>query len=537
MGNRGGHPFSLINKLIIGKQQSGQKSLQYHLMSEQNPHVVRVHRILKKLEQVRAANLSCFGSEKHQFQLNPPTTEAELQTFESQHQVQLPADYRAFLQYAGNGGAGPYYGIYPLKMWNDLVDWTVDDVPDNVLSLPCPLYPDLPPTAGWDEGLGEVSPYQGTLSLGTQGCSYVMQLIITGPFAGRVVYGDADLHPPYLVREPDFLSWYERWLDELLQGYNIHWFGHGPGGGEVDFFRILDDPQASDKLKSEAAWAFARLPRLSDAAARLIPGYLAHRVAGVRSGALAAIQTFELQETAGGASQWLNDHDAGVRAQAVRALMKLDPQRWAGPVLHLLHEESEESVASTAFFRLKEAGVLSRAELLNIIQRTSLGNLRSLATYYMEWAAEDVPLLIDLLADPNQEVRRYALMGLRRVKEPTADSLPAVLELLSRETDALLIGSILKFLGELAEPSTVPTLLHWATAADDFHRLDAIESLAKIGDERAVPLAQAMLAEDRPPIRRDESGLTSQSSVYTIRTLVQETLKKSPNPVLRRLAG
>jgi HEAT repeat protein len=505
-------------------------------MSEQNPHVARVHRILQKLEQVRAGNLSCFGSEKHQFRLNPPLTEAELQAFEAQHEVRLPADYRTFLQYAGNGGAGPYYGLYPLKMWNDLVDWTLDDVPDNILALPCPLYPELPPTNNWDEGLGEVSPYQGTLSLGTQGCSYVMQLIVTGPFAGRVVYGDADLNPPYMVHEPDFLAWYERWLDELLQGYNIHWFGHGPGGGEADLFCILDDPQANDRLKSEAAWAFVRLPRLSDTAARLIPGYLAHRVAGVRSGALATIRTFKLHEAAGGATQWLNDHSPEVRGQAVRALMELDPQYWAGPIRRFLHEEPEESVASTAFFRLKEAGMLPRAELLNIIQHSPLGNLRSLATYYMEWAAEDLPLLTHLLSDPNQEVRRYAVMGLRRLKGPVNDSLPAVLELLSQENDALLTTSILKLFGELGDPSTVPTLLQWATANDDFHRLDAIEALAKIGDERAAPIAQAMLAEDRQPIRRNESGLTAQSSVNTIRDLVKKALKASPNPVLRRLA-
>ncbi len=38
-----------------------------------------------------------------EFRLNAPLTEAESQTFEEQR-IRLPDDYRAFLQYAGNGG-------------------------------------------------------------------------------------------------------------------------------------------------------------------------------------------------------------------------------------------------------------------------------------------------------------------------------------------------------------------------------------------------------------------------------------------------
>jgi hypothetical protein len=83
-------------------------------MSKQNPDLTRVHRILQKLEQVRARNLSCFGSESHAFRLNPPLPEADLQAFETSHHIRLPEAYRTFLKHAGNGGAGPYYGIFPL---------------------------------------------------------------------------------------------------------------------------------------------------------------------------------------------------------------------------------------------------------------------------------------------------------------------------------------------------------------------------------------------------------------------------------------
>jgi acyl-CoA reductase-like NAD-dependent aldehyde dehydrogenase len=78
-------------------------------------------------------------------------------------------------------------------------------------------------------------------------------------------------------------------------------------------------------------------------------------------------------------------------------------------------------------------------------------------------------------------------------------------------------------------------LLDWTKAPDDFHRLDAMEALAKIGDERALPIAQAMLREDRKPVRREASGHGMTTSIHTIRVLVQKSLKESPNRALRKM--
>ena len=110
-----------------------------------------------------------------------------------------------------------------------------------------------------------------------------------------------------MVREPDFLAWYERWLDELLQGYKESWFGIGPGGGEDDFFRILDDPRADDEFKSEAARAFCRLPRLSDAAHDRVPSYCGHPMAGVRAGACATTRAFAIAQAGEAAARLLED--------------------------------------------------------------------------------------------------------------------------------------------------------------------------------------------------------------------------------------
>lgn len=500
-------------------------------MSESN--LVRVDRILQKLAQARSRNLECFGSHSHGFRLNVPISESELQAFETSHKIRLPEDYRTFLTHAGNGGAGPYYGIFPLDKWDDFADWFRDgDLPDNFLALPCPLHPKLKLTENWEDSFDESTPYQGTLSLGSQGCSYGMQLIVSGAAVGRVVYVDVDGQKPYICNEPDFLSWYERWLDELLQGYKLDWFGYGIGGDEDKFFLILDDEQADDDLKIEAAHAFRRLPSLSDGAAYRIIEYLDSPISAVRSGILVAIQTFKLGniETL---IRLLDDPSADVRKQAVPAVMSLGSPQGVNAVLQRLREDTDPSVASTAFVQLQDAGVLSRLELLDIIGYSPLGNLRHLAARAVDWTEEDSPLLIRMLSDSHTQVRFYATLGLRELKARNA--LPQVLELLSSEQDKLVVGSILLMLAEFEDRSTVPILLKWAKDEDDFHRLDAISALAKFGDDRAIPIARAMLQEDRRAERWN--GGSGQSSGETISVIVRKYLEESPNQTFQDLAG
>lgn len=42
---------------------------------------------------------------------------------------------------------------------------------------------------------------------------------VTGPLTGRVVMGNADgFRGPHVSSAPDFLAWYERWLDPMSAG-------------------------------------------------------------------------------------------------------------------------------------------------------------------------------------------------------------------------------------------------------------------------------------------------------------------------------
>jgi HEAT repeat protein len=98
---------------------------------------------------------------------------------------------------------------------------------------------------------------------------------------------------------------------------------------------------------------------------------------------------------------------------------------------------------------------------------------------------ERVPgLLTDALSDPDKGVRWCAGLALRT--HPSAKAIPALLPLLSDE-DALtrrLAGDALVAIGS----PVVPQLLEVIQKGEHVARLEAVRALAKIGDERAIPV-------------------------------------------------
>jgi hypothetical protein len=495
----------------------------------------RVRRIIEKLSEAKARGCSCFGSNHHRFRLNAPLEEAELCRFETAHGIELPACYRAFLRYAGNGGAGPYYGIFPLQGWNDFAGSVLDEIPAGFLATSSPLRPG--PNGGLDIGSEDsvLAAYGGTLSVGTQGCTYCMQLIVTGPWRGRVAYVDVGGAPPFVVRDEDFLSWYERWLDELLNGYDTGWFGFSPPGGEGELLAILGSAEADAQLRGEAARAFRRLPRLSEPTTAHISRYLGDSVAEVRSGMCAAVREFRIGSAVERLADLLVDPAPEARQQAACTLVELAPQRWAEAVKRMMLRETDQGVAFGVFHSLKEAGRLDRKELLHVIETGRADRARASAVCALDWSAlgaEHADLAARLLADPDRGVRFQATLGLRqsRLKLP-ASFLIACLE---KESDPTGIDYFLELLGSRRDPAATEALLKWAATGDDFHRLCALKWLLRLGERRAIPVVRRMLRERRPPVRKDGGRLMS-SSIFSIRTLVFRTLLQEPWGVLRSL--
>ena len=225
----------------------------------------QLHRIQQKLSQAKAADkdLEVFGASSHKYHLNPPVSEAEVLAFEKKYGVSLPKDYRAFVQTIGDANAqkldtmaGPYYG---LSAFGTQVDDLLYEGSEIYLKAPCTLSPDMTKEE-WEalsdpllmseedeEDFEEVETteteedyiqqcgkvFGGLLPLGSQGCAYYHALVLTGPYAGRVVNVNWDLLQPTFAFENNFLDWYERYLDEVISGQLIDdsptWFGYHRG--------------------------------------------------------------------------------------------------------------------------------------------------------------------------------------------------------------------------------------------------------------------------------------------------------------------
>lgn len=56
--------------------------------------------------------LQRFGARRHRYAFGPVLAEREVREYEERHSFRFPAAYRDFLLTVGNGGAGPYYGLF-----------------------------------------------------------------------------------------------------------------------------------------------------------------------------------------------------------------------------------------------------------------------------------------------------------------------------------------------------------------------------------------------------------------------------------------
>ena len=188
-----------------------------------------VRQIYKLLEQAKAkdSGQEVFGADSHKYRLAPPAGEEALQAFELKYGIRLPEEYRNFLVLAGDGGAGPYYGIYGLGA---LEQELKSDQNYHLLAEP-ELYPKMS-DEDWDNA-AKGQPFAGILPIGSQGCTLMTGLMLRGPYSGQVVYFDLDCcSKPFFVRENGFLAWYMRWLREVISGYKIFWFGMNLDGNE-----------------------------------------------------------------------------------------------------------------------------------------------------------------------------------------------------------------------------------------------------------------------------------------------------------------
>lgn len=502
----------------------------------------QIQRIRTKLNAVRqrGADEDDFGASAHDYQLGPPLDEDSVRAFEVEHGVTLPDAFRAFLTRVGHGGpgpyggAGPYYGLYGLEGWEDFVSWIADETPADWLRRPSPLRPgsnELPetdidevPDEDWppEELLGM---YAGVMTVGTRGCTYVTGLIITGESRGRVVYLDADHYePPYVVRDADFLDWYERWLDELLAGYQSSWFGYGPAGGEEQLLQIIQEHEDSE-LVAEAIGNLHKLPQLSDDVWDVVAARIADDSSSVR---VRVIRLLAKSPRVGDinviASRW-DDADTAVVGEVLRALVDLAPEQWADRVWSRMW--SDEVVREFAFAALLTGNQFTTEQLIEMLQSDAMAQFRGRVTSQVRWTQEHAELLFNLLGDDDTSARRESANALTRLEIAPADH--RLLDALERETDHFVQAAMIRLIAAAEERRAGPQLLKIAAEGQDFQRLAAVDALCKLGDESVLEIAEQMLGMDRKPVA------PGMSHTRTIPDLVRDSLNASPSPKLRAL--
>ncbi|WP_438025812.1 HEAT repeat domain-containing protein [Sorangium sp. So ce233] len=479
----------------------------------------RLDGIVAKLTAVRAQGLSCFGSDAHRFALQPPAAEADVAAFEAARRVRLPEDYRAFLLHVGHGGAGPYYGLMTLAQWEDARYEALDD-----LDAECPLHPDtLPPGQDWLEALlpGEDDALdralRGTLSLGTQGCSFYSQLVVTGPARGRVVYVDLDGGRPYFPECTGFLDWYERWLDELLAGCKIHWFGIGMPGLEPELANAL---RRGERLVDALA-AMRRLPRVGRDTLDLVIARLDHPDARVRQQALEVIGELD-DDALARARPFLRDPEAGPRRAALNAMCKGDAARWAADARAML-DDADGSIASAALRALDDAKVMTLADLVPRLRDGRNGVADDAGWRFAVMAGRGVPpaesaafaaAAAAMLDHAEPRVAMYGMQVLAHVAPPELPELVARLRAFALGEEPCQRMSACRALVRQDRAAGLDALTELVRHADPFVRQDAARLLGELGDARVRPALERLLDDETKPFERTATG--TRSNVYRV---------------------
>lgn len=151
--------------------------------------------------------------------LGPRLTAKYIAAFENKHGVSLPSEYRDFLKFAGNGGAGADYGIIPLE----LAIPSVNDGEVSLLAMPfvntsaitTDQYKDVDEGDQFWDAYYSDRLFAGCLRLNDSGCGRGYWIVVNGPASGTVWFDDRDNGGyPLNIR---FYKWYRDWLDSAIR--------------------------------------------------------------------------------------------------------------------------------------------------------------------------------------------------------------------------------------------------------------------------------------------------------------------------------
>jgi hypothetical protein len=206
-------------------------------------------RVTETLACLKKARANVFGADSHGFRLNLPLPEEDVAAFEQLHKITLPQDYREFLISIGNGGAGPFYGLYPLGTMDDNFGFKVWQENDGLVGILSEAFPldqewndlsalpeeDLPDRDQseydrqievFDKIYWNSSLVNGAIPICHEGCALRIWLVVTGVQAGciwedrRSEYGGLSRLRLADGSPATFAPWYDEWMNACLAEKN-----------------------------------------------------------------------------------------------------------------------------------------------------------------------------------------------------------------------------------------------------------------------------------------------------------------------------
>ncbi len=335
-----------------------------------------------------------------------PLSEETVQAFERKHGCTLPDDFRRFVREAGGSGTGPYYGLLPIDRWWH--DFGTDSLRPGADS---PLYPGAPEEE-------ESSRYcDGTIRLVELGCAHFAVLVVSGPYRGRVVYFIEGDHP-YFTGDTSFLAWYERWLDEILAGWNTAWFGTGMPGDSARMVKVLTAPESTAEDRREALQTVSRMPKLDGELANAVLACLSDPDAKVREKSMWIAVKRRLRGVEPIARAQCRDDAPEVRMAALKALRDFQASDWAAQA-RLALADPDRDVCSLAMRLLGKARLITREELEPLINSPA-ANKRCSAIHTWgnaRFKVSKAPWLEARIHDEDREVRRSVILAANRARD------------------------------------------------------------------------------------------------------------------------
>lgn len=456
----------------------------------------RLDRFASLVERARTEGCEAHGRHHHEFILGSGLSERHLRRFERQRGHELPVEYRAFLRRFGDHGPAPHYGLQRL-----------DDA----------------------HGLEVEAEF---LVVGDQGCAYVTLLELSGPTAGRLRYRNLDRPDDDIVLDhPGWLSYVESWIEAVVAGRERYWAGTHPPGTLSERLALADDPAIDDERRADAIRSLTVSDRLSDEIHACLVRQLSHSSPRCRRAALSTLRDLDAPDVAPLAEPLIDDSDIDVATLALRlAVEPVDSVAMPGFLATALRSPRHE-IERAALSIATDHRLLDDAALRDHLRVAVDDRVRFVAISHIDWGVDDEATIAELLESPSRSIRQRAI---RLAVDLELVGLHGLISRCARSGleagDPSMARTCLRAAAELDAAATADLAVDFLDTDADLLRIAAVEQLCRLGDERVLWTARALLAEDRRPWEGRNTH------PRTIPELVRPALLGSPSARLSRLA-